>query len=606
MMTLTEKHERIMSAVSNLLVTGGPGSGKTTISVLKAADVAERQLGPGQRVLFLSFARATVSRVIEAIGQAHEIPRQLKSRIHVETYHAFFWRVLKTHGYLLGLPRRLSILLPQNEAIALSHIRSDYEAESRLDSARRTEKREREEAERRRLAAEDGRVCFDLFAPLAGDILHGSDRIRSLIALMFPYLVLDEFQDTNGDQWHVVKALASNSVMCALADPDQRIYDWIGADPERLEHFREHCEPEEVDLGSDNHRNEGTEIRMFGDDVLRGRFRKTTYNGITFELYPCNQNQAMTTVVTSTLQARKRLLDAGHDGWSLAILTPTRLLTRLVSDVLRSPPGNLPEIPHVAAIELEGAILSAELLAHLLEPDRDGDHLPRLVEMLCNYYRGKGGDAPAATALKEAERIRAAYEDFVTRSSKGQEIRGNSLLVATFRVYSAVRDLPLSGNPDTDWLAVRASLESGVCKRLKSVASELRNVRLLDRGTQLRQALAQDWRDNGTYANAVAVIRQTFVQQHFAMTHRPEAGVTVMNMHKAKGKQFDEVILFDGWPRVQGDKILANPNRIVRGNDRSNDTEQARRNLRVSVTRGRQMVTILTPDRDPCILFAQN
>src|SRR5262249_44358172 len=66
-MQLSDKQQQIMAAAGHLLVTGGPGSGKTTVSILKAADIAVHCLRPAQKILFLSFARATVSRVIQAI-----------------------------------------------------------------------------------------------------------------------------------------------------------------------------------------------------------------------------------------------------------------------------------------------------------------------------------------------------------------------------------------------------------------------------------------------------------------------------------------------------------------------------------------------------------
>jgi DNA helicase-2/ATP-dependent DNA helicase PcrA len=602
-MQLTEKQLEIMAADGHLLVTGGPGSGKTTVSILKAAQIAERDLGLGQRIMFLSFARATVSRVVEAIEYEQKIPHEQRKLIDVETYHSFFWRILKAHGYLVGLPRRLSILTPPSESIALSTIRSGYAAKSRLSDDERSEKRAREEAERLRLGREDGRICFDLFAKYTGDILHGSERIRKLIAIMYPVIILDEFQDTNAGQWRVVQALGEHSTLIALADPEQRIYDWIGADPERLDHFKAVFGPSEVDLGTDNHRSEGTDIAAFGNDILKGKLRKEPYAGVDLLIYTPNENEAYTKLVTTTYKARKRLVDSGRKDWSLAILVPTKRMTRLVSDTFRAPPAGLAEIHHAAAVDMEAAILGAENVALLMQPDTDGQHFGQFINLLRGFFHGKGGDTPTAGDLKEAKNIQKAYDEWRSRQAVGKANRQNSILVNILAVYTAIRAIRLTGNPDQDWRAVRRALEEGVCPRLKGLAAEVRNIRLLERGTQLRQELSQDWRDNGSYANALTITQKAFLREHFSANAKPETGVVIMNMHKAKGKQFDEVIIFEGWPRRAKGEIIVNPDRIVQSNSRDKISDQARQNLRVSVTRGKLRTTIMTPAGDRCALL---
>jgi DNA helicase II / ATP-dependent DNA helicase PcrA len=602
-MELTEKQLEIMGADGHLLVTGGPGSGKTTVSILKAAKIAVGDLRSGQKILFLSFARATVSRVVEAIEYEQQIPREQKQRIDVETYHSFFWRILKAHGYLIGLPRRLSILTPSNVGIALSVIRGSYASKTKLSSAEKADKATKENAERVRLARDEGRVCFDLFAQYTGDILHGSKRIRTLLATMYPVIILDEFQDTNAEQWRVVRALGEQTVLHALADPEQRIYDWLGADPERLNHFEAAFAPKKVDLSTDNHRSKGTDIALFGNDILRGKFRKGPYDGVEKLGYSPNENEAYTCLVTTTYKARKRLVDQGKQQWSLAILVPTKKMTRIVSDIFRVPPANMKEIHHTAAIEMEGAILSAEIIAFLMQADRDGWHFDQFIALICNYFQGRGGADPTNGDLKEAECVRNAYGEWTARISAGKAIRQNSVLVNILAVHKVTRKLSFSGNPGEDWLTVRRTLETSTCIRLQQIAEDARNVRLLDRGTQLRQELSQDWRDHGSYLNALSIIRKAFVREHFSANAKPEQGVVVMNMHKAKGKQFDEVIIFEGWPRKFKGKIVANTDRIVPANLPANIDAQTRQNFRVSVTRARRRATILTPQNDPCVLL---
>lgn len=76
-----------------------------------------------------------------------------------------------------------------------------------------------------------------------------------------------------------------------------------------------------------------------------------------------------------------------------------------------------------------------------------------------------------------------------------------------------------------------------------------------------------------------------------------------MNMHKAKGNAYDEVIIFEGWPIVVGNTVVANLDRIVQSNLTENINDQTQQNFRVSITRARQRTTILTPSNDPCGLL---
>lgn len=603
-MDLTANQEIILKADGHLLVIGGPGSGKTTIAILKAARLVTQLQYTSQRVLFLSFARATVSRVIEAIEHEQNIPDKVQDQIEVDTYHSFFWRLLKSHGYLIGLPRRLEVLTTGAEAIALAELRSQFPGASKLTAQQKVEKKEREEAELMRLAFEEGRVCFDLFAPLVSRIVDGSDRIRRIIATRYPIIMLDEFQDTNAGQWGIIRTLGQRITLLALADPEQRIYDWIGADPRRLDHFKQAFQHTFVDLSTDNHRSKGTDIAAFGNDLLAGVWTRADYSGITIDRYVANSlPQALSALVVQTYASRKRIANEVVNGWSLAILVPTRKMTRLVSDAFRSPPASMPPIGHTASIELEAAILGAELISFLLQPGSDAAHLPKFIELLCNFFQGKGGDKPTKKDLKEAAGLRSAYKDALKRAAEKKKIKGNSILLNVLDTYKVARSIQLTGEPDKDWRSVRKSLEDGACERLRMVAEEARNVRVLERGGQLRNELSQNWRDKGSYADALEIVQQSFIQQHFAVAGKVETGVLVMNMHKAKGKQFDEVIIFEGTPAVAGRKIVANPNRIVRENLIENANDQARQNLRVSITRGKRRTTIMTPHSDPCILL---
>ena len=101
----------------------------------------------------------------------------------------------------------MSILTPPNEAIALSAIRGGYKVALKLSDAETAEKRGRDVAERGRLAMEERKVCCDLFINRTATALHGTGKVRKLIATMYPFVILDEFQDSSAGQRRVVRAI---------------------------------------------------------------------------------------------------------------------------------------------------------------------------------------------------------------------------------------------------------------------------------------------------------------------------------------------------------------------------------------------------------------
>lgn len=124
-LVICRDRQRVLDARGHALVTGGPGSGKTTIALRKAAERVELGLEPGQKVLFLSFSRAAVARIVDAAKC--ELPRALRRELEIQTFHSFCWQVLKGHAYLLGSPLRLDIMLPHDERSHRSGERDDDE-----------------------------------------------------------------------------------------------------------------------------------------------------------------------------------------------------------------------------------------------------------------------------------------------------------------------------------------------------------------------------------------------------------------------------------------------------------------------------------------------
>lgn len=566
---LCEQRKALLVKSGHLLVLGGPGSGKTTIALVKAAtDIARGLLLPAQKILFLSFARATVTRIAQE-AEVH-IGRDARASVEVNTYHGFAWDFIRSHGYLLTGQRSLRLLPPPEAAGRLAGI----------SKANRP-------AELQRLLKEEGLLGFDLFAGLAAELLESSPRLCRLIADCYPIIILDEFQDTNLDEWRMISALGKHGTLIALADAEQRIYEFRGADPARIGEFIAAYNPAIFDFGKENNRSNGTDICDFGNDVLSGKNVGKAYRHVTVAKYGFYRGEELLPVKSALLAARTRVAKSNKD-WSLAVLVKSRDMMLRVSTYLSSA-SKLPAIQHDVLIDPEGPALAAVLIGGLLEGATSADIIKdRLLSDVVNHIRGcKGGDI---------NQVDLKLTDALTAFRGGGKLRGSSRtsLIADIAAIADGRMAHnLTGDPERDWLAIRDLVAVSAHDKLLAVVSDARFVRLLNRGTQLRESLSARWRSGGGYATARQIVADALLQEHFSASTRAWTGVNVMTIHKAKGKEFDEVIIFEGGRTA----------RLLRDNATVNDVEQARLALRVAVTRARQRATLLTPSWASSVLL---
>lgn len=565
-LVLCDQRRRLLATGGHILVRGGAGSGKTTIALAKAcADVASGQLGVTGKALFLSFARATIARVAEQAMAT--IPRDQMSRIEINTYHGFAWSILKSHAYLLCGRPGVSLLLPAQARDRLAGLTG-----------------EDRNARQRQLFDEEGLIAFDLFPSLIAELFEVVPLLARSYAAAYPLIIVDEFQDTNKDEWAMIASLGQHSRLMALGDPKQRIYEFKGANAERFDEFIAAFQPTQFDFQSENRRSAGTDITLFADAMLTGQFRPQPYAGVNLSRYG---GQSLRPLKQSVLQTANRL--RRNDDWSLAILVPANALAVAIFNYMAKAEHGLPSYPVDILVAAEGPMLAGALIALLLEPRDPQAALGALVlEALAAFELGRNETA-SASAIGKAARLRKLARAVRDRGDAGYGARGVGADVR--QLLAELEALQLTGDPMTDWRAVRSLLDASPRSELQTLAKEARHMRLLRRGAQIEARLAESWREHGAYRRARDLLRAAVVEDQFAATGRPQRGVTVMTIHKAKGKEFDEVIVYESpyqrYLRPGGGEA-----------ERS-----ARFNLHVAATRARTAVTIMTPAQDSCRLL---
>lgn len=569
-MIICQKRADLINSPGHLLVLGGPGSGKTTISLVKANNIISNKiLENGQKILFLSFARSTVARIQEQTNSI--INAENKNKIEINTYHGFIWKLLQSFSYLTNNLKKLQLLTPAAEAALLAEIEDDKELRKKA---------------KMQLYKTEGQVSFDIFSEVASGILKSSKRISTLISERYPIIIVDEFQDTDNNEWELIKILGKMSTTIALADPEQRIYDFRGASTERIDDFIKNFDPEIFDFEQENNRSTGKDITQFGNDLLKGINIGKQYNDVTVVPYPFNRAEPNKILKQNLLSAIRRLKKSKDADWSIAVLVRTKKMMFSASTYLSST-TSLPPLFHEVAIDPNGPALAGIIIAGLMEPTTDISRFTSLINDVKNHMKGRSG----TKISKETAQFAAALENYIG----GGKITGSKRLLFIKELDDLLarrEEIMLCGIPEEDWLAMRRLFQNRESLYLKNIYEDAKFLRLLKKGALLSERLASAWRNTGTYLGAKASIEDAFVQEHFIAAQTDYRGLHIMTLHKSKGKEFDEVFIWEDY---------YNP--LIRNGATEKDIAESRYLLRVAATRSRERTTFLTVASQRCILL---
>jgi DNA helicase-2/ATP-dependent DNA helicase PcrA len=245
-----------------LLVLAGAGTGKTRVVTFRIAELIRHRIKP-ERILAVTFTN-------KAAGEMREramalLGKKSKERPEISTFHSLCVKVLHRHIRHLGYPSQFAIYdRGDQEGVARSVLRELSGAEGILKAGdllyfisrwknscvRPEEAMTLAETDKEHIAAiayrryqnalkAAGAVDFDDLLLCTEELFAKFPQVRQAEADRFDHLLVDEYQDTNGSQYRIVKALAGgHRNLCVVGDDDQSIYGWRGAEVTHILHFK--------------------------------------------------------------------------------------------------------------------------------------------------------------------------------------------------------------------------------------------------------------------------------------------------------------------------------------------------------------------------------
>ncbi len=291
--------EAVRATDGPVLILAGAGSGKTRVITYRVVHLIE---GVGVRpdsILAVTFTNKAADQMKVRIRNLLQASRSADPLI--STFHSFCVRLLRREIHELGYTRDFTIYDDSDQIQVVKASMKELKIDEKIVSARtiqsrissaknhgRTPEKMVEDSwepsweytaavfrDYDKRLKKSNALDFDDLLIKSVEIFDKSPAAAERYSARFQYVMVDEYQDTNRQQYRLVRHLTStHSNICVVGDEDQSIYSWRGADIQNILSFEKDFPDVRIVRLEQNYRSTKTILAAASAVVANNEMRK--------------------------------------------------------------------------------------------------------------------------------------------------------------------------------------------------------------------------------------------------------------------------------------------------------------------------------------------
>ena len=555
------QREAVTAGQQPVLVLAGAGSGKTRVLVHRAAWLVRAQGASPWNLFAVTFTNKAANEMRTRIEALLDTPTR---QLWIGTFHGLAHRLLRRHwneaalrqdfqildsGDQLRLIKRLladegvdeQMIAPQSLQYFISGakeagLRPD---QARAGSAPYGEEKKQLYALYQKRCETYGLVDFGELLLRAAELWQNHPELLARYRERFRWVLVDEFQDTNGIQYSWLKQLCGTTGLpFAVGDDDQSIYRWRGAQVENIRRYTRDFKDVRTVRLERNYRSTATILKAANAVIAHNasRFSKKLWTrgeqGAPVRLFAAYNEWDEANHVVS--RVRSQAADSLRD---LAILYRSNAQSRVFEEALVG--AGIPYRVYGGLRFFERAEIK-DALAYLRLVANRGDD-PSFERVVNNPPR-RIGEATLRNVRGHARRHGLTLWEAAAQGEKFLSARAAGALKGFLQLIDSlaaeVADMSLAEQVS------RTVRGSGLVERLAASSSEADRVRVdnLDELVNAAQMIEASMAEQ-PFSPLSAFLAHAALESGEDGSGREEDAVQLMTMHAAKGLEFPVVFL---------------------------------------------------------------